>query len=133
MIAVSTTKTFEYVCECDKDLPREVQTIFTLKPLTAREKALLQNNSGYLNDSGDFAASTGTKNLLAVHLGLQSVDNFNDREGLPVEMKRSNKKLSGIYSPIKDEFLDCLPGGIIEELASVIMDHNNINEDDLKN
>lgn len=121
-----------YVPTCDRDLPASEQTRFSLKHLTPRDEALLDNMLGSVRgDSMDMRL--GDQALMALNLGLVGVENFFDSEGKPVELERESKMLHGYVKPIKDEILGLIPKDIRAELSNEIMRGSDIDEEELKN
>lgn len=74
-IALNPRQEFEYVLECDRQLPVEQQTVFVLRGLTVSEQADLEDRLAVLR-GGDIAMQSGTQKVTILRLGLVGWRNF---------------------------------------------------------
>lgn len=125
MKSVNPKITVDYIPECDRELPKEEQTIFELTQLTAEEQAFLQDLSG----------ATGTQISVALNLGLAGARNFYDSNGDPVVFKRDGEKrvIIGKKRPWLDSVLTLIPPVVRDELAAQIGKGVGISEAVAKN
>ena len=133
MIALDPVKDeIEFICKADLDLPDEEQTRWILKPLSAKEHAMLDDHTGTVGEDGQYIVTIGKKQLVALNLGLKDVFNFNDSEGKPVKLSRSKKKIGGINA-LEDSFLMRVPKEVRVEIAQAIMAESEVEEEEAKN
>jgi len=136
MKAISPKTTFDYVCKCDRDLPKEDQTIWELSHLTAEQEAYLEDRTGALNNDGGYQVSVGSVNLIALHMGLKGVRGFYDENGNKADLvrdERKAKKLPGGLRPWTDKSLSMIHKDERDELADVIRQTGVLDEEELKN
>lgn len=79
-IAISSSDTFEYVFEENREDPIEDQAVFLLRPPTVAEDEKYLNNAGALSQIG-----TKAHDMLRAHL--MGWRNFLDENGEPVEFE----------------------------------------------
>ncbi len=71
-------KAVDFVLKCDKDLPPEEQTIFKIKPLTAKQYMEMADTMEY---SGETVKHMGLATYNMLKIGLIGWKNFKDAEG----------------------------------------------------
>jgi|WetSurMetagenome_2_1015567.scaffolds.fasta_scaffold437557_1 hypothetical protein len=113
-----------YICESDKSLPEDEQTIFTLKPLSAKSYALLQDSLKIEQDEQGNTKITnvGTHSLNILKGGLVNWSNFKDAEGNETPFVKD-----------MDENLSRIPFEIRSELANEIINSSILSGKALKN
>lgn len=126
-VARSTREVFDYVCQEDRELPKEKQTVFHLRRLSTRHAVRAR----------DLAEEQGRMCEFALRAGIAGWDNLCDDEGRAVPCAH-DKGVHGIFGievkdPLSLESLNRLPPQIIGELASAIITGNTLSEDDVKN
>jgi hypothetical protein len=138
MMAVARTKRepVDYVLLADRELPQEERTVWKLRPLSAVERADIDDHMGSIDpETGTFVAHTGTMILKALVVGLVGVDNLLDEDGGVVEFsdypkpKRTGKGISSVKT--NWPFLDLLDADIRRELAGEIMQGSFLTSDDV--
>lgn len=125
-IAVDPNKEFEYVLQCDRQLPTEQQTIFKLKVLSAKELADIEDKSARADLSGNLEFRSGSQTLRILNVGLKGWINFIGTDGNPVTFRENN----GVPRP---ENWDLLRPEWRRELANAITEQNTLTEGDRKN
>lgn len=117
-LALSINKT-EYILKSDKDLDKKEQTLFFIKPLTARQFATVQDAMKISGDDKRFSIDNiGTYTLDILQMGLVGWDNFLDIEGKPVKWNEKNM----------DKNIDRIPADARFELSTQVMDSSNLKE-----
>jgi len=109
MKGIRTDKPVEYVCKCDRDLPKDSQTIFVVKLLTPEEQAKHRDQMYSVKGIGAQRKEqflTGTVSLDALRMGLKGWKNFKFEDGEEIQFK--------------DENLACIPSTQRDELANYI-------------
>ena len=126
-IAVDPLDQREYVTKADRNLPEDEQTVWLIKPLSARDKMRLDDQ--YIQASAETDASDQTKttysmrlhgrNYAAIKIGLKGWKNLNDASGKPVNAnfigKHENRKLD-------DASVSRISDADRAEIAGVILD-----------
>ena len=138
-------ETWDFVCEAERDLPAEEQTIFRLKSLDADAGAHIQNEGiGATTDpkaaEGDGVGEvemrmrTGTVLLTTLRLGLDDVLGLRDKAGQPVPMPKESRRIARRARLVPTlKFLDGLPSEVRDEVATEISNRNTFTETDAKN
>ncbi|QPJ61701.1 MAG: hypothetical protein G3M70_07300 [Candidatus Nitronauta litoralis] len=131
MKPVLMDKEIHYVPECDRNLPTEDQTIFLLKPLSAKDAASMQDNVTQTKLGGNdgdtvMLMQSGTQALNALKKGLAGWENFKDAHGKEIEFRHNN----GAPRP---EMFDLIPAKVRQELANVIIEGCDISGETEKN
>jgi len=132
MKAIIPKETWEYVPDCDKALPENEQTKFILKPMTAAQHALYDDNAAQVVD-GKYLVRHGTQNLMLLNFGIESVHNFNDEKGNPIQVERDEHRAFHGVNPLTEDFLKRIPRPIQVEIAGEIYAGNIIGEEEVKN
>ena len=125
-IAIDPNQTWEYVLECDRDLPPDQQTAFELKVLTARELAAIQDGATKGNVDGSLEFRSGTQTLRILELGVRGWRNFKDAAGTDVPFRENSGKP-------RLENWDVLRPEWRRELANAITEQNRVTEEERKN
>jgi len=135
MKAVSVNSTTDYICKCDRGLPKEEQTVFKIRSLSVEQEAVLEDALGQVKQGGDFAVNLGSQALLALNLGLENVENLTGPKGKAVKMERDERKalLKGGVRPWKDESLSQIPRAERNEVAQFIINGGQLTETEAKN
>ncbi len=121
-VAIDPNTTFDYVLKEDRKLPREQQTVFKLKVLSARELARIEDNIAVFDKEGNQAVRMGTKVIEILSAGLRGWENLRDRNGGVIT-----------YSEHREDRFDLLRPGWRRELADAITEQAGLSEDEVKN
>lgn len=141
VFAIDPTEAFEYVLECDRDLPEDEQTRFQLQPLSFRQRQLLADQ-GMTFDQGSnrLLACVGTRTELLLRAGLVGWENLRgrDEEGniaqVPFETEGKILNVLGRdMHPAKYTTLGRLHPDHADELAKAIDEVAHLTHDDSKN
>jgi len=124
MKALNPTEVIDYICEADRGLKKEEQTIWKIRPLTAREDAFVSDSSMDADRKFNFGHSV----LTSLHLGLTGAENFPALE----RDKKAADILPGI-KPWKDESLSMIPRAVRQEIALAIGRWAALTEEERKN
>jgi len=124
MRAITTTARTRYVPECDRAAPVGEQTVFILRPLTARESLDARSRE----DGGAPGARVRERLLAAVGMALVGWENFRDENGAPVPFVRDSNA-----DAARQPFLDNLDVWAVSELAGVILGGAKLSGDDRGN
>lgn len=132
-IAIDPSKPWSYVLQCDRALPEDQRTIWSLRPLTVSQYAKLQDSIAAVDrEAGTVRVTSGTQAVEALRLGLAGVERFFGWDGKPVLFaSKFSKTLS--MEIVTDDFLNRLHPDWRDELARAITEHNQLSEDDRKN
>jgi len=126
-IALDPRREVKYVLRCDRALPPEKQTTFSIRPLTLRQAAEVKDSLLILDKATqDLKPASGSHELSILRCGLIGCDNFLDSSGKEVRFTMK----SGVVS---DEFLDRLAYDWRTELANAITDLSTVTEAALGN
>lgn len=122
MIAVSTREEWDYVLLEERS--SENPTVFRLRPLSLRDRNAAYDLSGRFSEQN---VPYGTWATTVVRGGLAGWKNLGDGKGGEVRfaVDRGGK--------VREELLEVLPMPVCLELASEIITHSQITEDDRKN
>lgn len=114
MAIALTRKTIDYILESERQLDKSQQTIFKIKPLSAKQYAKIQDSMRFhrKEDGEQNIENLGTYTYEVLIYGLAGWENFLDQEGNQVKFN----------SKSYDENIDCLPLDIRFELANAIME-----------
>ena len=125
MVRAILSSEFDYVLQRERKLPKEEQTVFHLRKLSARERFKLEDETGSMDQRGSFTAHVGwvtEQSLLAGLLGWTNMKG--EKPGDPdVEFKKSSKMLNVLSRdtyPPAPEMLDLLHPNDATELANAI-------------
>jgi len=123
--AIDPKATERYILRDQREDDQADQVVFYLKKtFTAREKAHIKDNAVVHGESG-MSVQTGKQQLLALHMGLQRIENLNTEEGEAVLLDdvngREKGKIHNLYKPIKDSVLDALPDWVRDELSAKLL------------
>jgi len=129
-ITRDSKRTWDYVCEEDRALPPEEQTVWTLGVLTSRAQAAILDASITTGPKGAQVERPGSAQLMVVAYGLKGVRNLQDGDGNPVEL--SWQTGSG-GARVSDELLDSVPPQVRIELFTEIARLNRLDATDRKN
>jgi hypothetical protein len=123
MKAINPEARAEYICECDRDLPKEQQTVFEIIQLTAEEQAFLKDVSGM----------QGSAINAVLALGLVAVRYLPDASGNPVELKRdlTARPVFGKKKPWAN--LTVIPMKERDEIAARILKGAELEDSTVKN
>lgn len=113
----------EYILECDRDLEESQQTIFYIKPLSAKEQANIQDSIKFTDGETTTVANFGTHSLNLLKAGLTGWKNFLDAEGN--QIKFLSKDPEGNLNKIPAEYR--------YELAAKIMSMSSLSDNQVKN
>ena len=93
MKGVRFDKPHDYICDCDKKLPKAEQTNFKVRFLTAEEQAELRDTMYSVTGMGANRAEkflTGTVAVKALEIGLQGWDKFTYENGEDIPFSKEN-------------------------------------------
>lgn len=119
-IALNITQK-EYILECDKDLSKEKQTKFFIKPLSAKQSAAMQDSISLVEGKASIT-NMGTYTLDVLKAGLVGWENFVDVEGNQIKFVKN-----------MDENIDRIPMEYRYEISSEIMNLSTLGENKVKN
>lgn len=122
MIVVSTREEFDYVMEADRDLPKEQQTVFRLRPLSLRESNEIEDLIGLGGGEGFPAGTVHTK---TIKYGLVNWCNLKDQDGVSVGFEKKD----GL---IKDKMLSMFTTAQRTELFNAIWEGATVTPGDSK-
>lgn len=114
MKGVRFDKPHDYICECDKKLPKPEQTVFKVRFLTAEEQAELRDIMYSVSGMGANRSErflTGTVANKALEIGLQGWERFTYDDGTDIPFSKEN--FSSIRPKERDEIANYIRG--IEE------------------
>jgi len=114
MKGVRFDKPHDYICDCDKKLPKAEQTNFKVRFLTAEEQAELRDAMYSVTGMGASRSEkflTGTVAIKALEIGLQGWDKFTYDNGEDIPFSKEN--FSAIPPKERDEIANYIRG--IEE------------------
>jgi hypothetical protein len=120
-IALDPSETFEYVLECDRELPEGEQTTFTLRGLTGAERDRIDDMLIVRNADGSQSYRTGSATTSALRFGLKGWGGFRDAKGDEVPFK-------AIRGTVTDACLDRLTTAWRTELANAITSRGDVSE-----
>ncbi len=119
--------TWTYILEDERDLDEAEQTRWLLRPLTFHEDTVLVNRISNNLGAGDTAK-------LALEAGLEGWENLTGEDGEPVEVQtKTRKPLGKNVRTVTTALLDLIPSKVRHELATAIIEHGRLKEDDEKN
>lgn len=127
-IALNPRDTFDYVLECDRDLPEEQQTVFVLRGLTVAQEAKVSDSMiSTVAGSDEIHMRAGSHALTILRMGLRGWRNFKDESGadVPFEEDKSRRPRG-----ISDECLDRLHPAWRTELANAIDSHGRVTSEE---
>jgi hypothetical protein len=126
-IALDPKATFEYVLEDDQVLPKEEQTVFTLRGLTVAEEARVADSMiAGLPGQDELSFRSGTHQLTVLRYGLRGWSGFSDGTGNAVEFQMTTTH----PKQVKDTSLDRLLAKHRTELVNAILERGSVNEDE---
>lgn len=126
VIALDPLTSLDYVCIADRDLPEDQQTVWILSPLTARQRAAMDDQyitaRATAKEGSDAETSFGLRihgrNHAALVKGLRGWKNFLDKDGSEVRPTNAPGKNAGL----SDQCISRIPDAVRDELAAVILD-----------
>lgn len=124
VIPLDPKQQLTFVCEADRELPEEEQTRFTIRALSAREQAQVQNESVAVSAGGGETSTTvktGAWAIAVLNLGLLGWENFPPGEAADLEFKAQG---GGTSRKVSDATLSRIPSTVRNELAAAIWDGN---------
>jgi hypothetical protein len=129
VLPVNPQQDYKFVCEDDRKLPEAEQTIFTVRPLTAKEEAHVTDAFLDLDlASGVPTAKSriGARTIAILNLGLVGWQNFppDEEKDLPFRAKGE-----GTRRVVADKSLSRIPPNVRTELANAITDGLGLNEE----
>lgn len=123
--ALDPNRTFDYILEEDRSQPKEKQTVFHLKVLSARQLASLEDEMAVvkLGQKGEMQMNTGSHVLKVLEIGLVGWENLlgsNNGEHIPYNKDQVNR-------------FDYLRPDWRREIANAITEQNALSEEQVKN
>jgi hypothetical protein len=130
MKAVSPKQEVRYVCESERDLPENEQTIFPYTPPTALEESILTDAM-----RGNEGMKIGNGSFMALQLCLNPVINLIGEDGKPVKFERDPKlpRLGNGEHPYSDETLSKIPFDVRIEVGAEIIESMTLKAGEAKN
>lgn len=134
-IAIDPREPYEYVLECDRDLPDDEQTRWKLKVLTLGELASLEDSLFRLDpESGEARLLTGSHATKILKIGLLGWSGFRDANGDDVPFRtRTVGRATGKREEVTDECLERLHPDWRRELANAITEQARPTQGERKN
>lgn len=126
MICFDPNATFEYILKEEREFLPEDQTVFVLKRLSGRERALIQDQLIFTTDIEDVHGSQfrmGTQSIKFIDAGVVDVRNLKFGDGK--EYKHKDKKGPKLYDVIEYRH--------VVEITNAITEGSSITEKDQKN
>ena len=123
MKAIDPNKPINYIPKEDRNKPKEEQTIFHVKFLTAGNNASLRDETYDVVGTGKQRKEmlkTGTTELKALRIGLKGWDNFIGDDEEPVQFDAEQI----------DKMLDMIPPVVRTEISDFIRGESNLDDSD---
>lgn len=141
MIALEPGKTVDYVCKCDRALPKTQQTVWKVRYPTMREEAYIMDDSTKFKRSAsdkselEFTMSSVEQAYKALSVCLMGCDNFRDSKGNEVKLKRDEAAtcIMGNIKPWREVDIQRIRRKERDEIAAYIINGGEIMESELKN
>jgi hypothetical protein len=138
VVARSARETFTYVLLCDRALPPEKQSVFTLRRLSTRTMMALENlQSIDLGGTNKVTVRLGDQRTVILRAGLCAWTNFNTANGQPAEFKSDAgvRMVHGVEidRPASQSTVDLLEPEHAKELVDAIVAGNTVTPDDVGN
>lgn len=120
--AIDPKSPFKYIPKCERDKPAEEQSAFFLRPLTARQNAVMQDKiSEICTDKNRKEAvirvHSGSQVLSALEMGLVGWENFKGVDGKDIPFRAG-----------AEEMFDYIPADVRRELAEVVIEGRELPE-----
>jgi hypothetical protein len=130
VIAIDPREEFEFVASCDRHLPEDDpnRTVWLLRPLSRRERNLLQDYARQDSATGEVNPRAGSVMEDTIRAGLTGWRNLRKPDGTEIVCSKSKKlNVLGKTRPVvDDELLDKIPPPVLLELACEIQDSSNL-------
>lgn len=123
MKAIDISKVHDFIAKSDFKLPKEEQTTFKVKFLTALQQAEIRDQTYKAHGIGNKRSErflTGTAELEAIRHGLVGWENFKDESGKDVPFETGKDK--------KDLMISYLPPDVRAEMSSFIRQESEVTE-----
>jgi len=121
-IAIEPGRIVDYVLKNDRKLPKEQQTVFKIKVLTARELAQIEDSYSTIDMDGQFHFKTGTRTLAILDVAVTGWENLKDKKEQPIPYDKGN---ANRWDYLRQDYRT--------ELANFITEQTRLNEGELKN
>lgn len=134
-IARTTATTWRYVLRCDRELPTDRQTVFTLRALTAQQRLAL-HDLPHRDADGGINPQVGSMQRAVVRMGLAGWSNLKTADGAvvdPVVVRRDTEAGLEVRDAVAWSSLNALDLEHLVELAEAILAGNTLTEGDAKN
>lgn len=137
VIAQSVKQTFPYICQAERGLPKQQQTVFHLRRLPATVAMALDNLHEASADGKHVTLRMGDQRKVTLLAGIAGWDNLVDEGGAPVEF-RSHKGVRvvcgiTITNAADADLVDMLPQDVAEEISDAIKTGSAFTAADAKN
>jgi hypothetical protein len=127
VIALDPLEARPFICKADRNLPEEDQTVWMVKPLSAKEKMTLEDKhmqASAKSKKGDEVETTfdirmHKRNYEALNIGLTGWSNFKDGEGNEIPCKKTTLR-GGVG--FADTLLSRIPEGVRGEISEAILE-----------
>ena len=127
---------FTYIIEADIEKPADKQRRLVGRYPKVRERAVLDDMRSQRGPDGGANLNIGSTNLIAVHMCLLKMENFFDKNGTQIILKRDDSQLAalpGNVKPWNETALEYIPEVDFMKFASKIKEGGNLDEAELKN
>ncbi len=136
--ALNLDAEWDFTSENDPDKGKEDATVWTLRTLSNRVLAYLQDRatsfSGDDEKNVEARIMTNTMAIDIVRYGLVGVKNFSDEDGKEVAFSTTKKDIQGRkVTAVPYSFLEVIPKAVIMEMATELQKGNELDEEDVKN
>jgi len=130
VIPVDPKHEYSFIADEDKELPKDQQTVFKIRPLTAREEAhvtdaFLEMEIG--SGAPKAKSRLGARSIAILNIGLLGWENFPPGD---VDDHQFKQRGEGTKRVVADETLSRIPGDIRTDLANAITDRLGMTETD---
>ena len=122
-IAIDPTVPFSYVLLCDRELPAEEQTVWTLRGLSHKERTGVENDLARQESDGALSFRVGSQRTRILKAGILGFENLRFADGREVPFEKQGQE-------IHDRTLDVIPDAYLTELANAITEHGRLTEKD---
>lgn len=136
--ALALNTTVDFICEGDDDNP----TIWKLAVLSSRDVGAIRDSVTTISfktdkeEDGDINTNIARSkmNFEAVRRGLKGWENFIGPDDAPIQFQDHAREIDGKQRRVvKPELLDIIPLDVIQQMATAILDGNEVEDEDMGN
>jgi len=120
-IALTTTETWDYVLESNREDAPSDQVVFKLGVLSINERALVMDTIS-IGEDASVSIAIGSRMLLALRHGLRGFQGLQDASGSAIKFQKTGKVAS-------DDSISCLRDEWITELGQEIINRSSLGGD----